>query len=202
MSAIPVRQTVKFSYTGMQNQTSQMDPVVQLLVAWAGTLAGQKSDWLGFLPTPHWQNLRKFSILCNAIYPQEMTYTRPSGLLCPLQIQVSLLYRVTTGSYCTGTAQLVGRAGGSPLQELLFQSPSGCDQGTARSCPMEKPAPYNHQWSFGISCNGRCSPGQIPVSVTINITLFCLFLLQPNSPRVAQTTLMGCVHQQTSQNDV
>lgn len=95
MSAIPVRQTVKCSYTGMQNQTSQRDPVEQLLMAWAGTLAGQKSDWLGFLPTQHWENPRKFSILCNAICPQEMTYTRPSGLLCPLQIQVSLPYRQT-----------------------------------------------------------------------------------------------------------
>lgn len=93
MSAIPVRQTVKFSYTGMQNQTSRRDSVVQLLVAWAGTSAGQKSDWMGFLPTPHWQNPRKFSILCKAIFPQEMAYTRPSGLLCPLQIQVSLPYR-------------------------------------------------------------------------------------------------------------
>ena len=95
MSLIPGRQTVKCSYTGIQNQTSQRDPVVQLRGAWAGTVAGQQSAWLGFLPTQHWQNPRKFSILCRVIRPQGLTYMRPSGLLCPLQIQVSLPHRRT-----------------------------------------------------------------------------------------------------------
>lgn len=34
----------------------------------------------------------------------------------------------------------------------------------------ERSAPCSHRWSFGISCNGRCTPGQIPVSGTINRT--------------------------------
>lgn len=95
MSLIPGRQTVKCSYIGVKNQTSQRDPVVQLPGPWAGTLAEQKSNWLGFLPTQQWQNLRKFSILCKVICPQEMTYMRPSRLLCPLQTQVSLPHRQT-----------------------------------------------------------------------------------------------------------
>ena len=95
MPLIPGRQTVKCSYTGMRSRTSQRVALVQVLGTWAGTSTGQKSSWLGFLPTQHWQNPRKFSILCQVIFPQGMTDMRPSGLLCPFQIQVSLPHKQT-----------------------------------------------------------------------------------------------------------
>lgn len=83
-------------------------------------------------------------------------------------------------------SELKGRAGGSPSPEP-FQSPGGCDQGAARPCTARRPAPYSHRWSFGISGNGRCSPGvlgKLQFRVTINKS--------PIRPLSAPATLTTC----------
>lgn len=149
---------VKRNYTGVQSQSSQMDPAVRLLGACAGALSGLRP--IGFLANP--------------------TMAKPEEVLSPVQGNLPTrddlheTFRVPMSPSNPGVhpaqtdsplgpGELMGRAGGNLVQELLFQSPGGCDRGTARSCPLEEPTSYSHRWSFGSSCNGRCSPGQIPV---------------------------------------
>lgn len=89
--------------------------------------------------------------------------------------------------------QMLLRGERLPLQELLFQSPRGCDRGDARSCPLQTASPMQHRWSFGVSCNGRCTPGQTPLAVAVNTTP----MPPPSAPAksVAQSTLLGCGQQ-------